>query len=111
MEIDERKVAIAAAIAAVAGILLLFFLAETPRESSVAESLIAAPNTLLEITGEAANITTDRFQLCDRVCISVKGMGLPSSGLLSGGERAVVLGRVKEYMGRRYVEAEKITLE
>ena len=111
MEIDEQKVAIAAAIAAVAGILLLFFLAETPRESSVAESLIATPNTLLEITGEVANATSEKFQLCDRVCISVKNMGLPAAGLLANGERAVVLGRVKEYMGRRYVEAEKITLE
>ena len=99
MEIDERKVAIAAAVAAMAGIALLLFMSETPKKASVAESLVAAPDSLLEITGTVANVSADKFQICDIVCISVRNQGLPSAALLRNGGRAVVLGRANEYMG------------
>ena len=108
MRIDEQKAAIASAVAAAAGILLLFFLAETPRGASVAEALVANPGSLLEISGAAMNITDGKFQLCDRVCISVRDSELPSARLLYQSCRATVLGRVQEYRGNRYFEAEKI---
>lgn len=111
MRVDERKTAMAAAVLSAAGILLLFFMAETPTKASVAEAIVAAPNSLLEISGIAANVSSDKFQLCDRVCITVKSMELPAARLLGEGNNAAVLGRVKEYMGRRYVEAEKIVAE
>jgi hypothetical protein len=111
MLVDEKNVVAAAALFAAAGIALLFFLSETPRKASVAEALVAEQNSLLEISGQAANVTSDKFLLCDRLCISVRSNGIPSALLLSQGRHASVLGRVKEYMGNRYIEAEKIDVE
>ena len=64
MEMDEKKIALAAAVFAVAGIALLFFLSETPRESSVAEALVAPASSYLSISGIARNVTADKFYLC-----------------------------------------------
>ena len=109
MEMDERKIAIAAAVFAVAGIALLFFLSETPREASVAEAIVAPANSYLSIAGVAQNITADKFYLCQRqLCISMKKGGLVSAQLVSEGDALKVLGRVKEYKGSRYFEAERI---
>ena len=108
MEIDERKIIIASIAFAIIGIALLFFLSETPQKASVAAATVAQANSLLIIEGSAANITADRFQLCDIACISVRGNGLPSALLVSKGRNVTVLGRVKNYMGRQYVDAEKI---
>ncbi|MFA5929436.1 MAG: hypothetical protein WC861_00985 [Candidatus Micrarchaeia archaeon] len=109
MELDEGKIALAAAVFAVTGIAFLFFLSETPRESSVAEALVAPANSYLEISGEAANVTADKFYLCQRgLCISMKKGGLVSAQLVSDGSDLRVLGRVKEYKGSRYFEAERI---
>lgn len=110
MEIDERKAAVVFSFVAVAGIALLFFLSETPYRSSVAEALLAEPNALVEVTGTAANVTPGKFMICERLCVSVKTKGIPSAALLYEGREAVVLGRVKEYQGNRYLEAEKVTL-
>ena len=111
MRIDEKKVVKAAAVFAVAGIALLFLMSETPKKMSVAQALVAEPNTLAQVGGKAANITNGKFYLCERLCISVKSGGIPSAELLSEGRGASVLGRIKEYRGNRYMEAEKIDLE
>ncbi|MFA6328120.1 MAG: hypothetical protein WCY41_01605 [Candidatus Micrarchaeia archaeon] len=112
MEMDERKVALAAAVFAVAGIALLFFLSETPREASVAEALVAQANSYLSITGVAQNITADKFYLCQRgLCISMKKGGIVSAQLVEDGNELRVLGRVKEYRGARYFEAESIWMK
>ena len=111
MRIDEGKAAIAASVVAAAGILLLFFLAETPRKASVAEALVAPQNSLLEISGKATAIAPDKFQLCDQVCISVRSNELASARLLYETCPAVVTGRVDVYLGNRYFEAEKIEIE
>jgi len=110
MEIDEQKAAVVFSLVAVAGIALLFLLSETAAEASVAEALVAAPNSLLEISGTAANVTSEKFMLCDTLCLSVRAKGISSAALLFDGREAVVLGRVKEYQGNRYLEAEKIML-
>jgi len=112
MEMDEKKIALAAAVFAVAGIALLFFLSETPRESSVAEALVAPANSYLSISGTAQNITADKFYLCERgLCISMKKGELVSAQLVAEGSGLQVLGRVKEYKGSRYFEAERIEVE
>lgn len=111
MLLDERKVAASAIVAAVMGIALLFLMSETPMRASVAEALVAEPNSLLEVSGSAFNMTNGKFSLCGGLCISVRSMGIPSAELLSEGRGVLVLGRVKEYMGRRYLEAEKIVLD
>ena len=108
MEMDERKIIIASIAFAVIGIALLFFLSETPQKASVAAASVAQENSLFIIEGSAANITADKFLLCDFVCISVRSNGLPSALLLSNGRNVTVQGRVKNYMGRQYVDAEKI---
>ena len=111
MRLDEKKVVLAASVFAVAGIALLFFMSETPKIASVAEALVAQENTLVEIRGYAANVTSEKFSLCERLCISVRSSGIPSAQLLDDGRGAIVLGRVKEYRGSRYLEAEKIGLD
>lgn len=111
MELDEKKVVLAASLSAVAGIALLFFMSETPKTASVAEALVAQENTLVEIRGEAANATGEKFSLCDRLCISVRSRGIPAAQLLHDGRSAAVLGRVRAYQGSRYLEAEKISLD
>ena len=94
---------------AVAGIALLFFLSETPREASVAEALVAPPNSYLGISGIAQNITADKFYICQHeLCISMKKGEIVSAQLVADGSGLRVLGRVKEYKGSRYFEAEKI---
>ena len=108
MRVDERRIVLAAAAFAIAGIALLLFMSETPRNASVAEALISEQNSLLVVSGMAANVTADKFSLCDKVCISVRSNGIPSASLLFSGRNAVVTGRVKEYRGNRYFEAEKI---
>jgi len=109
MEIDEKKIALAAAVFAVAGIALLFFLSETPRDASVAEALVAPANSYLGIKGIAQNITSDKFYICQHeLCISMKKGTLVSAQLVAEGSDLHVLGRVKEYKGNRYFEAEKI---
>jgi len=111
MEIDEKRIALAAAVFAVAGIALLFFLSETPREASVAEALVAPANSYLGISGTAQNITADKFYLCQqKLCIGMKKGGLVSAQLVAEGSGLHVLGRVKEYKGSKYFEAEKIDI-
>lgn len=102
-------------------------MSETPQHASVAQALVAEPNSLLVISGAAANVTDGKFLLCDKVrtriagaeigepqlswiCISIRGNGMPSAALLYSGRDAIVTGRVKEYRGNRYFEAEKIEL-
>ncbi len=111
MDIDEGKTAFAAACIAAAGILILFLLSETPTSSSVAQALVANENELLKINGIAVNITGEKFLLCDRLCISIRSNQLPTSFLLEEERQATVTGRVKEYWGRRYIEAEKIDVK
>ncbi len=110
VKIGENRVALAAAICAVAGIALLLFLSETPQKYSVARALAASPNTLVEITGRAKNVTDGKFALCELLCISVKSNSLPSGKLAADGKWMTVLGRVKEYQGNRYLDAEKIEI-
>ena len=110
-QVDEKRIVLAAAAFAIAGIALLLFMSETPRKASVAEAMIAEQNSLLVVSGTAANVTAEKFSLCDRVCISVRSNGIPAASLLFNGRNAVVTGRVKEYRGNRYFEAEKIDLE
>ena len=112
MEMDEKKIALAAAVFAVAGIALLFFLSETPREASVAEALVAQANSYLSISGTAQNVTADKFYLCQRqLCIGMKKGELVSTQLVENGDALQVLGRVKEYQGSRYFEAERIEVK
>ena len=109
MEIDEKKIALAAAVFAVAGIALLFFLSETPREASVAEASVAPANSYLKISGTAQNVTADKFYLCQRgLCISMKKGELVSAQLVAEGSVVSALGRVQEYQGSRYFVAERI---
>jgi hypothetical protein len=109
MEMDERKIALAAAVFAVAGIALLLLLSETPREASIAEALVAPANSYLGITGIVKNVTSEKFYLCKRnLCISMKKGSLVSARLVADGNGLHVLGRVKEYQGSRYFEAERI---
>jgi hypothetical protein len=112
MEIDEKKIALAAAVFAVAGIALLFFLSETPREVSVAEALVAPANSYLGLSGAAQNVTADKFYLCERaLCISMKKGDLVSAQLVDDGNELHVLGRVQVYQGSRYFEAESIEVK
>ena len=111
MKADERSITLAAALFAIAGIALLLFMSETPRSATVAEAMIAGQNSLLVVSGSAANVTAEKFSLCDKVCISVRSNGIPAASLLFSGRNAVVTGRVKEYRGNRYFEAEKIEME
>ncbi|MFA6907287.1 MAG: hypothetical protein WC263_00490 [Candidatus Micrarchaeia archaeon] len=112
MEMDEKRIALVAAVFAVAGIALLFFLSETPRESSVAEALVAPANSYLGISGIAKNVTADKFYLCQRqLCISMKKGELVSAQLVAEGSSLRVQGRAKEYKGSRYFEAERIEME
>lgn len=111
MEIGERGIAAAAAAFAIVGIALLLFFSETPQSASVAKSSVAEENSLFILSGTAANVTSDRFSLCESgVCISVRKGGIASAELVAEGRGVVVEGRVREYMGKRYVEAEKINL-
>jgi len=127
MRLDERKITFAATAFAIVGILLLLLMSETAENASVAQALVAPENTLVIVSGNVANVTAGKFMLCDTVhtraaseetgeprltwmCVSVKPGGLPSAVLLSNGRSAVVTGRVKEYKGNRYIEAEKIDL-
>ena len=108
MRLDEKKITFAAAAFAIIGIALLFFMSETAQSASVASALVSETNSLLIVKGIAANVTAEKFSLCNKVCISVRNMGLPSAALLSSGRAAIVTGRVKEYQGSRYFEAGKI---
>ena len=112
MEMDEKKIALAAAVFAVAGIALLLFLSETPREASVAEALVAPANSYLSIDGIAENVTADKFYLCQHeLCISMKKGDIVSAQLVAQGSGLRVTGRVNVYKGSRYFEAEKIEVE
>ena len=112
MEMDEKKIALAAAVFAVAGIALLFFFSETPREASVAEALVAPANSYLSLSGAAQNVTADKFYLCERsLCISMKKGELVSAQLVEDGNELHVLGRVQVYQGSRYFQAESIEVE
>ena len=91
-----------------AGIALLLFLSETPRNASVAEAIVSEPNSLLVLSGTAANVTAAKFSLCSQVCISVRSNNLPTALLLANGKAAVVTGRVQEYQNNVYFVAEKI---
>jgi hypothetical protein len=107
MEVGERGIALASAAFAIVGIALLLFFAEKPYDASVAEAMFLPPNTLLKVGGTAVNVTADRFLLCrDYVCISVRKGESASSQLVAAGRDLSVTGRVKEYLGRRYVEAQ-----
>ncbi|MCX8197885.1 MAG: hypothetical protein N3F07_01680 [Candidatus Micrarchaeota archaeon] len=107
---DERRIAAASALVALVGIALLFALSESPEKTSVAGAMVSEENSLVEIEGAAENLTSGKFMLCDRVCISVRHQNIPSARLLSQGRQVSVVGRVKEYMGRRYLEAEKLAV-
>ena len=109
---DEKKIALAAAVFAVAGIALLFFFSETPREATVAEALVAPANSYLSISGVARNVTADKFYLCQHeLCISMKKGEIVSAQLVADGSGLRVLGRAKEYQGSRYFEAERIAVD
>lgn len=110
MWLDEGKVTIAAAAFAIAGIILLLLLSETPQTLSVAQASVAQGNSLVMVGGTAQNVTKEKFSLCREVCISVRAGAVPSLALLSGGREVLVSGRVKEYLGRRYIEAEKLEI-
>lgn len=112
MEAAEKEIAYGAALFAIVGIVALLFMSETPRDASVAEAAVALPNSLLRLQGTAANVTADKFQLCQSsVCVPVKKMGLAPAELVSPGCSVTVLGRVKEYRGNRYFEAEAIEVK
>ncbi|VVC01880.1 Uncharacterised protein [uncultured archaeon] len=111
MEIGEREIVIASAAFAIIGIALLFFLSEAPQDASIAQASVSQENSLFILHGAVANATSDKFLLCDSVCISVRSNGLPSALLLYGGRNATVQGRVKSYMGKVYVEAERIEVD
>ena len=112
MEVGDGGIALASAAFAIVGIALLLFFAERPTDASVAEALLLPPNTLLRMGGTAGNVTADRFLLCgDHVCISVRKGETASAQLVSAGRDLLVTGRVKEYLGRRYVEAEWVEMK
>ena len=111
MQVDERRIVLAAAAFAIAGIALLLFLSETPRNASVAEALVSEPNSLLVLSGTAENVTAAKFSLCDRICISVRGNNLPTALLLVDGKNAIVTGRVQSYQGNVYFVAENIEVK
>jgi len=111
MQLDERKVVLSAILAAAIGITLLFFLSETPRDASIASALVAQENSLLRLSGTVENVSSGKFSLCERLCISVRASGIPMASLLYNGRKAGVLGRVKEYRNSRYMEAERIYLQ
>lgn len=128
MRLEEGNVTIAAAAFAIVGTLALFLLSESPQSASVAQAIVAQSNTLVKVDGEAANVTSEKFLLCQqveaglgnsgagaekaqrtRICISVRGKDLPASALLYEGKMVIVTGRVKEYKWNKYIEAEEIT--
>lgn len=106
MEIDERKVVLGASVFAVAGIALLFLMGETPQQLSVAQALLAQESTLARVSGTAANVSAGKFSLCERLCITVHDAKIPTAPLLSDGRQATVLGRIMQYQGSAYIEAE-----
>ena len=108
MQADAGKMTVAAAAFALIGIAMLLFMSETAQSMSVAQASVAQDNTLVTISGTAANVTGGKFALCSKVCISVQDGTLPLAALLSNGRQVAVTGRVQEYMGRRYIEAESI---
>lgn len=109
MEIDEGKVALAAAVFAVAGIAVLFLLSEAVRDASVAEALVAPANSYLRIEGTAQNVSADKFYVCQyNVCISMKKGELVSAQLVADGSSISAVGRVREYKGSKYFEAERM---
>jgi hypothetical protein len=107
----NRKIIAAAAIFAAIGIALLFFLSETPSKLSVGQALVTDENTAVILEGKAKNITDGKFLLCERLCISVRSEGVATAALLADGRQAVVQGRMKEYRGSRFVEAQAIDIE
>lgn len=107
-QVGEKRIVLAAAAFAIAGIALLLFMSETAQNATVAEALVAEQNSLLVVNGMAANVTAEKFSLCSSVCMSVRSNGIPSASLLFNGRNAIVTGRVKEYRGNRYFDAEKI---
>ena len=111
MQVDEKKIIIASSVFAIVGILILLFISNAAVKMSVSQATVAQENTLVILEGTVANATDVKFSLCDIACISVKGKDLPSLLLLTDGRNAVVEGRVKTYMGRRYVEAENIEVK
>ena len=112
MEMDEGRIALAAAVFAVAGIALLFLLSETARDASVAEASVAPANSYLRISGTAQNVSAGKFYICQyKVCISVKKGELVSAQLVAEGSGITALGRVQEYKGSRYFEAERIDVK
>ncbi len=108
MHLDEGRIAFAAAVCAAIGIALLFAFSETAQNATVASALVSEENSFLLVSGTAANVSQDRFLLCEGVCISVRKNNLPSSQLVHEGGYARVLGRVHEYRGNRYFQAQEI---
>jgi len=108
MRLDERGIAAAAALFAIFGIALILVFSETPHEMRVAEALIAQEKTLVSLSGTAMNVSGGRFLICDSLCVSVRAGGMASYPLVAEGNFVSVTGRMKEYMGRKYVEAEKL---
>lgn len=108
MRLGERGAIVASVLAAAAGIALLFLLANEPQKASVAQALLLPENSLVELSGTAANVTADRFLLCDSMCISVRKNGLPAGNLVANWREIKVRGTVQKYRGNSYIEAERI---
>ena len=85
-----RKMVFAAALIAVACIAILAFLSETPTKLSVGQALTANNNTVVQVQGQAKNVTIC-FLLCENRCISVDSDGLPAAALLENGREATVV--------------------
>jgi DNA/RNA endonuclease YhcR with UshA esterase domain len=111
MHLDEGKIAFSAAVCAALGIALLFAFSETAQSATAASALVSQENSLLLVSGTARNVTSDKFLLCDVVCISIRKQGTVPGELVREGGEVKVLGRVHEYRGNRYLEAEKIEVE
>ena len=107
MEIDDGKIALASALFAIAGILLLLLLSETPVEASAACALVSNENSLVRVSGIASEVSAEKFLLCNGACASVRGKISP---ILTNGREVTVLGRVKRYRDNGYIEAERIEI-
>jgi hypothetical protein len=109
MWVDEGRATLLAAAVAVAGTLLLLLFSGTPQKAGVAQALLSEPGAYVELSGSASNVTSGKFLVCEgKLCISVRAGKAPLSRLVYEGRWITATGRVQEYMGNRYIEAEKI---
>ncbi|MCX8196768.1 MAG: hypothetical protein N3G80_00405 [Candidatus Micrarchaeota archaeon] len=109
VHLDEQRIVALAAFFAIAGTFLLFL--EIPTVTTVGRALIEAENTLVRLEGYAANVTQQKFLLCQKtLCITVQARGSVAGKLVGEGQNVVVVGKIKNYRGAKYVEAQKIQL-